>query len=92
MVKNFTFRPMFRPSADKFRPNLFFGNDFSQNLSQGVNLKLEGPLTVFRQKPSPTKPRQIVVEWILEHSEIPPLRRRGYRRVNLRVFSITSPM
>lgn len=28
-----------------------------------------------------------VVDWILEHPEIPRLRRRGYRRVNLRVFS-----
>jgi plasmid stabilization system protein ParE len=28
-----------------------------------------------------------VVEWILEHPAIPRLRPRGYRRVNLRVFS-----
>ena len=28
-----------------------------------------------------------VVDWILEHPEVPQLRRRGYRRVNLRVFS-----
>jgi plasmid stabilization system protein ParE len=27
-----------------------------------------------------------VVDWILEHPEIPRLRSRGYRRVNLRVF------
>jgi hypothetical protein len=28
-----------------------------------------------------------VMDWILEHPEVPRLRRRGYRRVNLRVFS-----
>ena len=28
-----------------------------------------------------------VVDWILEHPEVPRLRRRGYRRVNLPVFS-----
>jgi hypothetical protein len=27
-----------------------------------------------------------VVDWILGHPEIPRLRKRGYRRVNLRVF------
>jgi|ERR1035437_1949012 plasmid stabilization system protein ParE len=28
-----------------------------------------------------------VVDWIVQHPEVPRLRPRGYRRVNLRVFS-----
>jgi hypothetical protein len=27
-----------------------------------------------------------VVKWVEEHAEIPRLRRKGYRRVNLRIF------
>ena len=36
MVKNFTFRPMFRPSGENFRPNRFFGNDICKIFCGGA--------------------------------------------------------